>query len=756
MSLRPTTVVALGAVALSALLAFIVQLALLGALGWGRIDAPVLVLEPAANVRAANMGELQGLRFDPSRAGAVAQASDVSLAAGNALALILHTEDITSPVRLTLGWLTTFDLRRPSSAAVRLNAGTDAQQSVVLLAGHPRWREQITRVAVGLERIEAATTAANANTSAFLARAEWLPANPLGGARLMAAAWFKATDNVVNPTDSPVRLLPLSLWLALIACASLMLAAFFYRKQPEQRATALRQTAAVIALAALALTINTNSWPGWTVPLGGGAAAALALLLLDRSIRLPQLPINAAQRFAVALLCAGIAVLIAPLVAAVAVIPGVLLWLGQRHAAAHTTATAPSPRLHTMHAGALLALIPALLLAAVAQGMIPAPSLLTPLIDPTKTLAAVATTAGGLPGLVLGALALHQLWPAPALSSRWSESAVAATLWAVIGGIALLAIPRIAALAAGGSTYIAVFFPALACLALALLPKFQFVAKTVDETLLTEAKTELDLSANALALLSGHGERAHAALARGEIGRARQALLQMQNIAPAARATHLAALRITLAEGNLRAAETAATALSQTNQYSPAESDALLELAHRSQQHPRVIALAASASKSEGNQRAVAIAQLMTDAHSDALKTLTAWPNEATFAREIAELHLLNDDLPATQQALVNSGLSLTEPSGQAYVARLGMRVQGTELHAQGINSLATWHPQLGAVQAAQGELLLRQGNASGARARFMLALKLDPQLWPLQRYLQQIDALKQPTISMPAAAKVA
>jgi hypothetical protein len=239
MSLRPTTVVALGAVALSALLAFIVQLALLGALGWGRIDAPVLALEPAANVRAANMGELQGLRFDPSRAGAVAQASDVSLAAGNALALILHTEDITSPVRLTLGWLTTFDLRRPSSAAARLNAGTDAQQSVVLLAGHPRWREQITRVAVGLERIEAATTAANANTSAFLARAEWLPANPLGGARLMAAAWFKATDNVVNPTDSPVRLLPLSLWLALMACASLMLAqttrATGHRAAPNRR-----------------------------------------------------------------------------------------------------------------------------------------------------------------------------------------------------------------------------------------------------------------------------------------------------------------------------------------------------------------------------------------------------------------------------------------------------------------------------------------------------------------------------------------
>ena len=89
--------------------------------------------------------------------------------------------------------------------------------------------------------------------------------------------------------------------------------------------------------------------------------------------------------------------------------------------------------------------------------------------------------------------------------------------------------------------------------------------------------------------------------------------------------------------------------------------------------------------------------------------------------------------------ALVNTGISLTEPIGQAYIARLGMRAQGHEPHAQGINSLATWHPQVGAVHAAHGELMLRQGNADGARARFMLAMKLDPALWPLRHRLQSL-----------------
>ena len=231
MSLRPTTVVALGAIAGAALLAFIVQLWLLGALGLRGVAQPVLELTAAANVRAANMGDAQGLRFEPTNAGAVAQAANLSMPATNALGLVLHTEEVTAATRLTLGWLTTFDLKRPSSASATLTAGADAQQNLVLLAGHPRWREQITRMAVGLERIDRSAQAAASPVSAFLARAEWLPANPVGGARLMGAAWFSGGGNIITPTDAPARLLPLALWLAAIACVSLTATALFFRKK---------------------------------------------------------------------------------------------------------------------------------------------------------------------------------------------------------------------------------------------------------------------------------------------------------------------------------------------------------------------------------------------------------------------------------------------------------------------------------------------------------------------------------------------
>lgn len=729
MTLRPTTIVALAAVALAAMVAFALQLALLGALGLtsGNSDSE-LALAPAANTRAASMGPTQGLRFDPTRAPAVAQAGNLSLTASNALALILHTEDVSANLRLTLGWLTTLDLRRPASATVTLNATADPKQSVVLLAGHPRWRETVTRIAFGLERADPA--AAAQEISAFVGRAEWLPANPIGGARLVATAWFKSDGNIVTPKESPNRLLPLALWLALISAVSLLAVALFFRKNPEQRAEALRTCASVLALAAGLLTLLTHLWPGWTVPLGGGVAAALALLLVDRTF---ALPLSNPQRMAMAALMAGIATLLTPLVAAVALVPAILLWLGR---------TLPQAQANRWsRVGGLLALIPALLLAAVAQGMVTPPSLLNPLIDPTRTLATIATTAGGLPGLALGVLAMHRLWPAPALAPRWSQSAVAATVWALLGAIALLAIPRIAALAAGSSTYIAVFFPALACVALAVLPKFQAVARSVDETLLVAAKSEIDLSAQALTLLESHAERVQATLSRRELGAAHAALAQMKQIASAARATALAELRVALADANFASAESAAARLTQHNDLSIAEHDALLELAHRTHRQSRVIELASSASASEGNTRALAMALLQTDSATAALRPLAAWPDEHTFAREIAELHLLDDNVAAVQSALVNTGIALTEPIGQAYVARLGMRVQGPEPHVKGINSLATWHPQVGAVHAAQGELMLRQGNAAGARARFLLAMKLDAALWPLQVRLDQIDA---------------
>ena len=70
MTVRPPIVAAFAAIAVSTLLACVVQLGLLGALGTGNIDTN-LTLEGVSNSRAASMGDATGLRFDPSRSPAV-------------------------------------------------------------------------------------------------------------------------------------------------------------------------------------------------------------------------------------------------------------------------------------------------------------------------------------------------------------------------------------------------------------------------------------------------------------------------------------------------------------------------------------------------------------------------------------------------------------------------------------------------------------------------------------------------------------
>jgi hypothetical protein len=748
MTLRPTAVAAATSILLCALLALLLQLGLLGALGWGLGSTPpTLPLDPAANVRPLTVSDTKGLRFEPTRSAAVAQASNLLLPADNALGLILHTEDVVGNLGLTFGWLSTQDVRRSVSATARIAANPDPQRSVLLLSGHPQWRERVTRVALAFERRDAGTAAANAPAGAFLARAEWLPATPLGGLRLLSAAWFGGS-NIITPNEAVGRLLPLALWLALIAAGSLLLVALVFRKQPVKRAEALRLTLIWVAAITVLLTLFTSIWPGWTAPLGAGVAAALALVLVDRSITLSSWPVSAAQRAGLAALAAGVAWVLAPLVALVAILPAAVLWLGQ-------SSLVRSSRLpaSTMRIGALFTALPMLLLAAMGQGMIPSPPLLTPLVDPTSTLAAVTVAAGGLPGLALGALISHQLWPANVSRPRWSSSAVAALMWALTGAVAVLAVPRIAALAGGSSTYIAVFFPALACLSLALLPKFQSIAKTVEETVAVEAKTELDLSAQALTLLQSHGERVQAALLRGELGAAHSALVQMQRIASAARATTLARLRVALGDGNLNLAQTAAAELETHTPLESGEADALLDAAHRSNQPARVIALYAAASRNEFNTRMLAHAQLVTQGPAQALQTLAAWPDEHVFAREIGELHLLSDDVPATQQALVNSGIPLDDPLGQAYIGRLRMRAEGYQMHGQTVSTMATYNPQLGAAQAAMGELLEYNRNMSGARARYLLAMKLDAGLWPLQHRVSRLEAQLQAAAERAAAS---
>ena len=725
MNSRAITVVAAGVVAAVTLAALVAQTALLGALGLGGQRAgATLLLTPAINAQMMGKEASAPIKFDASRGAAAAQVRGLNIAASDVLAIRLATEDVTGNLKLALGWLSTQNLNRPATASASLTAGVDPQSSVVLLSGHPRWRENVTQIALGIEN----AGRGSAPPSAVVTRVELVPANPIGALSLLSMAWFGADSNIITPNESANRLLPLALWLALICAASVVITALIFRRVPAERAAALKSSAIALTLLTVVATVLANRWPGWSAPIGAGIAAVVALLLIDPP---RTMSLTFTQRMSLALAAAGVCMVLSPLVALVTLGPAIVLALALLPA---------SSRLPVIPVGAALAAVPVLLIAAMSQGVIAAPALLTPLTDPTRALANVVSGAGGLPGLALGMLAMHQLWPAPAQTRRWSSGAAVATLWAVAGALFILAVPKIAVIARGGSTYVALFFPALACLGLALLPKFREIAQSLAETQVVEAKTEADLSTQALALFESHAERVKATLARREIGAAHAALRQMQRIAPAAHATRLAELHLALSDGDLATADKAAAHLSVSPLLTATDRDALLELAHRHNQHQRVTELAPDASMIEPNRRALAMAELALNGPNAAIAVLAEWPDDARFARELAELYLLNDDVAATQQALMNSGISLTEPAGQAYIARLGMRVQGIEAQAQGINSLATWHPQIAAIHAAQGELLQRQGNPAGARARFILAIKLDAALWPLQHRLRSLQ----------------
>lgn len=718
---RPATIEAALAVAVSTLIALVLQLGLLGALG-SAVTARNLTLAPIANVESAKAGDALTLRFDTTRGPAVAQARAIQVAARDVLAITFQASEVSGDVRGIFGWLSTRDLNRATSVPMPLAAGTESRTTTLLLSGHPRWRDTLTQVGLGLDG------ARGQPGGALVTEFELIPAHPLGAMRLLAQSWFEHDVNVVKPAESANRVLPLALWFVLICALSVAILVLAYRRIPAQRAAALQAAIALLGVLAIVLTILGRQWPGGPETLIAAIAAIAALWLIEP---LPRLPLTRSKRWLIVAALAALCVAASPWVAAVSSVPAVLLLLNQWR-----------PGIWASGAVALLAL-PLLVVCAIAQKLVPGPAFMATLIDPTSTLAGVATSSAGLPGFAVGLLMAHHFWPAPAQTVRWSGAAAVAAAWAFAGALAVPALPSIAALGADKATLVALFLPFLACLLLAVRPKFHEVAATIEETAQVQARSEDDLSANALTLLESHAERVRNTLARGETGAARAAVTHMYEIAAAARSTAFADLQVSLATNDLAGATRAGDALLAKALPSPTsvEADALLDLAHRQNNPQRVVELAAISSRSERNTRALAMAKLRLEGPAQALTTLSAWPDEATFAREIAELHLLGDNVPAAQQAMVNTGIALTDPVGQAYVARIGLRVQGATEAVRGIGQLAIWHPQVGAAQAAQGELLLRQGNPGGARARFLLAIKLDPYLWALQQQVLRIDA---------------
>lgn len=714
---------ALASVATAVALAFVAQLIILGALGIGP-DIDQLEFESLVNVQSIRSGTAASLRFDASRGPAVAQTRILSQHAGKVLAITLKIAEGDGPARLALGWRVAEDSRRPTSAGLVLANQRAPRDVMIPMVGHPRWQGSVTQMALALETGKTAQL--------VIAAVSIVPANPIGGGRLMAASWFGEPDAIAAMDGAAVRVLPLALWIAFIAVISAIVATLWSQRQPEQRAQALRLVALLVATLALTFTVLGSRWPGWTVAIIGAAAITSALLLAGAPVAGWTLPMARWPRHVTVALLFALGTALSPVVASIAAIPMLILlvsgvWPTWMPAAA-----------------SLLALLPPLAIAAAAQRLVTLPGFFSPLVDPTNTLLTVANSAAGLPGIAVGLITLHRLWPAPALAPRWASGPGAAAVWAVTGAVCVLAVPRLAVLVKDGSAYIGLLLPALACLSLAAAPRFRAVAATIAETAPgNSGKTESDLSDPALALLHAYSDSLQHGIATQQAGVAHNALAQMMALAPQARLTSLARLQLALAERNLVAAQAAATAVSAQSALNEAEYEALFDLAHRLGEHRRVIELGPHVGRNLNNTRAIALARLITAGPAAAIQTLTDASDghvaeAAFFAQEIAELHLLANDVPAAQKALAASGIPFKSETGEAYVNRLGWRAAGIDRFGEAIQRMTTWHQKLAVAQAAMGELLMQQGNFDGARARFRLAMQMDVRLWPLALHLEQ------------------
>lgn len=707
---------------LASALVLLVQLLLLGAWRSGpRLES--LDLRPVTGSRVVQFNGAPAVRFDAAQQSAVAVASDFNLRASDVLAVRLHLADGYGAARIAFAWRNLEERRTSANTSIAIADTSQQRTAVIPLAGHARWQGTVIQAALSSEPVrQELDTDPNV---LLLSRLELIPATPWGALRLLAATWFERSGAVVVEGSGATRVLPLSIWLASIAAATLLLIAFWHRREPTARAAALRIAAVMLGVVALAMTLLAGGWPGITRTIFGGTLAALALVVVGAPWQ-AQAEAAPRRRWLLSIGLVAGAALLAPTAAAVAVLPLLLL-----AGAARLPGWVPT-------SAGLIALLPALALGAVAQRLIPAPTVLQPLADPTQGVLSVASAAVGLPALVVLMLLGHRLWPAAPATPRIDRMAAAALTWALLGAICVFAVPRLAAIRPDAGALVAVLLPALACLPLVLAPRLNTVATATalaESEALTGA-TEADLSADALALLQGHAERVRQHLADRKAASARTAVKQMVAMAPAARQTAFAQLQVALAEGRLTEAHGYAARLARHAPPSADEADALLDYAARAGEYADVIALAARASGTADNLRRLATAHLLTEGPEAAINCFAQSPIGGSMPLDVAELFLLRDDNGNTQRALAASDIPLESELGQAYYMRLGLRALGPAAFEAKIQKLVTWAPKVGAAQAAMGELLMRQGNAAGARSRIELALQLDPALWPLRWHL--------------------
>jgi hypothetical protein len=719
------------------LIAWIVQVSALSAWNW-ELSATRIALTPM-NASVSADANNNTLAYAFAGAPAVSATKTINVATDSVLAVDVTLDRVPPQTTLTLGWVGTRDRRKPSNLAVRLPASDSAQTYRILLRGHSQWRDNITQVALVL-------ISRPGNPPITLTDARWVSATPASATAVSRGAWFDDATQLRAPTVTQ-RVLPLAALLGFAAIIAALAIAWFKRNDARLRRDALVGAAVVFTavsatltlLAPAALAINLSVLP-WSL-----AATAVCFSLWQ--------PWRTRMRV---LKFIALADVVAIAMAAAATLTGGFAFSWTALVVAWAIAARQFPRFASNSQAAMF-LLPAIAIGSVVQAAnakhVELPAQL--MTDPSSSFALALHAAAALPALFIALLVLHWAWPRTTAHPRNARAGIA--LWLTLLG-SIVSYAWVLAQSQQMSAGVAwVLLPSLIASFAWLAPKFLSPLDIASTTAVKSEKTESDLSSVVRQLFEGAASSFDAALASDHPGTALSPLKRLREIAPASAITHAAELRYALAHGETEHTRDAYARLKQipASAASAAANDALVSYAHRHDDFD-VLRERAPDLTDEGRRAFyVAYAELFRsnnesedsgvggpDSALAALAALQSPPASASqaFNRSIVELHLLKDDWRAAQVALEKTDIKPQSTLGEIYVARLGFRATQSAAYVEKIQKLATWHNTIGAAQAAMGELLLTQGNAAGAKARFQLAIRLDETLWPLEWRIRRID----------------
>ncbi len=678
----------------------------------------------------------------------IAATNSISVSTDQVLALTVNVNRVPDQTVMTVGWVSTRDLKRPPSLLVPLPATNLPKRYTVLLRGHPQWRDNVTQIAVALN--------APANSGAVtISSVDVVSATPFSSIVLAAQQWF-GDKTILSANATAQRILPLTAWLVLSCCLAFAAIMWTSRDAPANRARMMVGATLTLTLIALfCALISPNAFTLSRAALAWIAAAlAICVTASPWHALFAQIPDDIPEtiharfqqyNFAIAaLLAVALAVLAIALggwwMSWIAIV--VLILLVGRRFSELVKRFLP-----------VLFFVPIVFAGLVLQQALPSifpwPNLRSALTDPSATLAAIANRGAGVPAFLIGSFVANRVWPSAFASPRYSGIAGVAAWYVLLFTVLVLAVPAMAQRLAADTGAAWVVLPLIASVVLFVMPGFK--TRSDDNAVkVNDKKTENDLSDIVRSLFDGALGSFNQAIGSERSGGALAPLMRMREIAPASLITHAANVRYALVSNDLnRATESYGLLKNATLESLPTDAaPAVVQYAHRTQDYATVLSYAPTLEKSVANVRILAYAQLMAAHDSDAeresarqlaLETLRAFAEPREFAREIAELHLLADEWQLAQQALVQSGIDIASLPGQTYVARLGMRAASPGQYADTTQKNAMWHPDLGVLQAAMGDLLRLQGNSNGARARYLLAVKLDAGLWALQPLIKKL-----------------